>query len=177
MDHAAELARLLFRKPDLLLLDEPTNHLDIEAHLWFEKYLSSFPEGVVITSHDRAFLNQVATRILAIEPGEAVHHRGNYDDYLIARERPWRSSWRPAARQEREIQRQMRSSTVFAPRRPRRPRSRAGSNSWKRYRSLNCRGDPERSASHSAASPQRAGRIDAGERRQIVRRQRRLPGG
>ena len=104
----AELARLLFRNPDLLLLDEPTNHLDLEANLWFEKYLSSFPGGVVITSHDRAFLNQVANRILAIEPGEVVHHRGNYDDYLVARERALEIKQAAAARQEREIQRQMR---------------------------------------------------------------------
>jgi ATP-binding cassette subfamily F protein 3 len=104
----AELARLLFRKPDLLLLDEPTNHLDLEAHLWFEKYLSSFSGGVVVTSHDRAFLNHVANRVLAIEPGEAVHHRGNYDDYLVARERDLEVKQAAAARQEREIQRQMR---------------------------------------------------------------------
>ena len=104
----AELARLLFRKPDLLLLDEPTNHLDLEAHLWFEKYLSFFPGGVVTTSHDRAFLNQVANRILAIEPGEVVHHRGNYDGYLVARERALEIKQAAAARQEREIQRQMR---------------------------------------------------------------------
>ena len=104
----AELARLLFRNPDVLLLDEPTNHLDLEANLWFEKYLASFPGGVVITSHDRAFLNQVANRILAIEPGEAVHHRGNYDEYLAARERALEVKEAAAARQEREIQRQMR---------------------------------------------------------------------
>ena len=104
----AELARLLFRKPDLLLLDEPTNHLDLEANLWFEKYLSSFPGGVVITSHDRAFLNQATNRVLAIEPGEVVHHRGNYDDYLVARERALEAKQAAAARQEREIQRQMR---------------------------------------------------------------------
>ena len=104
----AELARLLFRKPDLLLLDEPTNHLDLEAHLWFEKYLSAFPGGVVVTSHDRAFLNHVANRVLAIEPGEVVHHRGNYDDYLVARERALEIKQAAAARQEREIQRQMR---------------------------------------------------------------------
>ena len=104
----AELARLLFRKPDLLLLDEPTNHLDLEAHLWFEKYLSSFPGGVVVTSHDRAFLNHVANRVLAIEPGEVAHHRGNYDDYLAARERALEVKQAAAARQEREIQRQMR---------------------------------------------------------------------
>ena len=104
----AELARLLFRRPDLLLLDEPTNHLDLEANLWFEKYLSSFPGGVVITSHDRAFLNQATNRVLAIEPGEVVHHRGNYDDYLVARERALEAKQAAAARQEREIQRQMR---------------------------------------------------------------------
>ena len=102
----AELARLLFRRPDILLLDEPTNHLDLEAHLWFEKYLSSFPGGVIVTSHDRAFLNQVAEQIMAIEPGEVVHHRGNYDDYLIARERAMEIKQSAAARQEREIQRQ-----------------------------------------------------------------------
>ncbi len=104
----AELARLLFRNPDVLLLDEPTNHLDLEANIWFEKYLSAFPGGVIITSHDRTFLNQVANRILAIEPGEVVHHRGNYDEYLVARERALEIKEAAAARQEREIQRQMR---------------------------------------------------------------------
>ena len=103
----AELARILFRKPDLLLMDEPTNHLDLEAHLWFEKYLSSFPGGVMVTSHDRAFLNQVANRVLAIEPSEVVHHRGNYDDYLVSRQKALEIKQAAAARQEREIQRQM----------------------------------------------------------------------
>ncbi len=104
----AELARLLFRNPDMLLLDEPTNHLDLEANIWFEKYLSAFKGGVVVTSHDRTFLNQVANRVLAIEPGEVVHHRGNYDEYLVARERALEIKEAAAARQEREIQRQMR---------------------------------------------------------------------
>ena len=104
----AELARLLFRNPDVLLLDEPTNHLDLEANIWFEKYLSAFKGGVVVTSHDRTFLNQVANRVLAIEPGEVVHHRGNYDEYLVARERALEVKEAAAARQEREIQRQMR---------------------------------------------------------------------
>lgn len=104
----AELARLLFQEPDILLLDEPTNHLDLEANLWFEKYLASFPGGVVVTSHDRAFLNQAANRVLAIEPGEVVHHQGNYDGYLVARERALEAKQAAAARQEREIQRQTR---------------------------------------------------------------------
>lgn len=104
----AALARILFRKPDLLLLDEPTNHLDLEANLWFERYLSSFRGGVLITSHDRAFLNQVATRVLAIENEGVALHKGNYDDYLEARGRYLEVLRSTAARQEREMQRQMR---------------------------------------------------------------------
>ncbi len=104
----AGLARMLFRKPDLLLLDEPTNHLDLDANLWFEKYLSAFQGGVLVTSHDRAFLNQVATQVLAIEPDEVSFLRGNYDDYLVARERSLQVKRAAAARQEREIQKQMR---------------------------------------------------------------------
>ena len=104
----AGLGRLLFRHPDLLLLDEPTNHLDLEANLWFEKYMASFQGGVIITSHDRAFLNQVATRVLAIEADEVVLMRGNYDDYLVARERSLKIKEAAAARQQREMKRQMR---------------------------------------------------------------------
>ena len=103
----ASLARILFRKPNLLLLDEPTNHLDLDANLWFEKYLTSFQGGVLVTSHDRTFLNQTATRVLAIEPDEVVLHRGNYDDYLVARERALQVKQAASARQEREIQKQM----------------------------------------------------------------------
>ena len=104
----AALAKLLFSKPDVLLLDEPTNHLDLEANLWFERFLASFNGGVIFTSHDRAFLNQTATMVLAIEPGEVVSLRGNYDEYLIARERSLKAKQSAAARQQREIQRQMR---------------------------------------------------------------------
>ena len=104
----ASLAKILYREPNLLLLDEPTNHLDLEANLWFEKYLTSFQGGVLITSHDRTFLNQIATKVLAIETDETVLHRGNYDDYLVARERTLEVKRAASARQEREVQKQMR---------------------------------------------------------------------
>ena len=104
----AALGKLLFRKPDVLLLDEPTNHLDIDANLWFEKYLSSFRGAVVVTSHDRAFLNQVATMVLAITPDEVMLVRGGYDDYLIASERSLQVKQAAEARQGREVQKQMR---------------------------------------------------------------------
>ena len=104
----AGLARLLFREPALLFLDEPTNHLDLDANLWFEKYLAGFPGGVLITSHDRAFLNQVATRVLAIEEDEVVLMKGDYDEYVAAREQSLQVKRAAAARQERRMQKQMR---------------------------------------------------------------------
>ena len=104
----AGLARILFRKPNLLFLDEPTNHLDLDANLWFEKYLAYFQGGVLVTSHDRAFLNQTATKVLAIEPDEVALHTGNYHDYLVARESTLQNKLAASARQQREIDKQMR---------------------------------------------------------------------
>ena len=109
----AVLAGILFKKPNILLLDEPTNHLDLDANLWFEKYLASFQGGVLVTSHDRAFLNQTATKVLAIEPDEVVLHTGNYDDYLVARESALQNKRAASARQEREIEKQMRFVEKF----------------------------------------------------------------
>ena len=107
------LARILFRKPNLLLLDEPTNHLDLDANLWFEKYLSNFQGGLLVTSHDRAFLDQTATKVLAIEPDEVALHTGNYHDYLVARESTLQNKRAAAARQQREIDKQMRFVEQF----------------------------------------------------------------
>lgn len=109
----AALAKLLFMQPDVLLLDEPTNHLDLYANLWFEKFLTAFSGSVVITSHDRAFLNEVATTVIALEPDEAVLYRGGYDDYLTARERSLEVKQAAAARQDREFDRQMKFVNRF----------------------------------------------------------------
>jgi ATPase subunit of ABC transporter with duplicated ATPase domains len=80
------LARILLLKPDALLLDEPTNHLDIESILWLERFLRAFEGALVITSHDRAFLNRVVNRIVEIDAGELLSYTGDFDFYERQRE-------------------------------------------------------------------------------------------
>ncbi|MCC6620960.1 MAG: ABC-F family ATP-binding cassette domain-containing protein [Deltaproteobacteria bacterium] len=75
------LAKILLLRPDLLLLDEPTNHLDIESILWLEKFLQGFEGALVLTSHDRDFLNRLVNRIVEIDAGDLVSYSGNYDFY------------------------------------------------------------------------------------------------
>lgn len=75
------LIKLLLKKPDLLLLDEPTNHLDMKTVEWLEDYLINYPKAVVIVSHDRAFLDAVATGVYELENGALHRYAGNYTQY------------------------------------------------------------------------------------------------
>lgn len=75
------LIKLLLEKPDLLLLDEPTNHLDMKTVEWLEDYLINYPKAVVIVSHDRAFLDAVATGVYELENGSLHRYAGNYTQY------------------------------------------------------------------------------------------------
>lgn len=78
----AALARALVRQPDLLLLDEPTNHLDIEMIRWLEQSLTAFRGAIVFISHDRAFIRNMATRIVDLDRGSLTSYPGNYATYL-----------------------------------------------------------------------------------------------
>lgn len=75
------LIKLLLEKPDLLLLDEPTNHLDMKTVEWLEDYLINYPKAVVMVSHDRAFLDAVATGVYELENGALHRYAGNYTQY------------------------------------------------------------------------------------------------
>jgi ATPase subunit of ABC transporter with duplicated ATPase domains len=75
------LARILLMQPDALLLDEPTNHLDLESIIWLERFLRDFSGALVLTSHDREFMNRLVTKIVEIDGGELTTYGGNYDFY------------------------------------------------------------------------------------------------
>src|SRR5881296_1651146 len=89
------LARVLLGRPDVLLMDEPTNHLDIESIIWLEQFLKSFPGALLMTSHDREFMNRIVSRIAEIDAGEIIAYSGDYDFY--ERERAIRETNQQAA--------------------------------------------------------------------------------
>jgi len=76
------VARILLEEPDLLILDEPTNHLDMHATDWFESFLKKFKGGILFVSHDRYFLDRVATRVAELEKGSICIRSGNYSNYI-----------------------------------------------------------------------------------------------
>ncbi|NP_001082556.1 uncharacterized protein LOC398565 [Xenopus laevis] len=80
------LARALFARPDLLLLDEPTNMLDVRAILWLESYLQTWPSTILVVSHDRNFLNAVATDIVHLHSQRLEAYRGNFESFLKTKE-------------------------------------------------------------------------------------------
>jgi ATPase subunit of ABC transporter with duplicated ATPase domains len=93
-------AKVLLGDPDVLLLDEPTNHLDIESILWLEKFLAQTRAALLMTCHDRDFMNRVVGRIVEIDGGELVSYSGNYDFYFG--ERALRETQREAAYQRQQ---------------------------------------------------------------------------
>jgi ATPase subunit of ABC transporter with duplicated ATPase domains len=108
------MARVLLGKPDVLLMDEPTNHLDIESIIWLEEFLASLRGALLMTSHDREFMNRVVSKIAEIDAGEITVYSGNYDFY--ERERAIREANREAAyaRQQAMLAKEQRFIERFA---------------------------------------------------------------
>ena len=102
------MARVLLGRPDVLLMDEPTNHLDIESIIWLEDFLKTMTGSLLMTSHDRDFMNRVVTKIAEIDSGEITVYSGNYDFY--ERERAIREANKEAAyaRQQAMLAKQQR---------------------------------------------------------------------
>jgi ATP-binding cassette subfamily F protein 3 len=97
------LAALLFSEPDLLLLDEPSNHLDLEATLWLENFLKSYPGTLVVISHERDLLNNVVDTILHLERGKITLYTGGYDSF--ERQRAERAAQIASAQAAQDAQR------------------------------------------------------------------------
>ena len=108
------MARVLLGRPDVLLMDEPTNHLDIESIIWLEGFLRALPGSLLLTSHDREFMNRVVTKIAEIDGGEITVYSGDYDFY--ERERAIREANREAAygRQQAMLAKEQRFIDRFA---------------------------------------------------------------
>lgn len=101
------LAAALVKSPELLILDEPTNHLDVDALEWLEEWLMRFNGGVLIVSHDRAFLDRIATHVLAIDPLDhsGRHIVGNYSDYIALTQAENEQQWAQWKDEQAEIAR------------------------------------------------------------------------
>ena len=99
------LARLLAMEPDILMLDEPTNHLDVETIHWLEDFLKAYRKTVIIISHDRYFLDNVANKILHIERGTGKLYNGNYTEFQRQREEAREAELRKYNNQQKEIAR------------------------------------------------------------------------
>lgn len=100
------LGRLLLSKPDIILLDEPTNHLDMDSIAWLETYLLNYPGAVFIVSHDRYFLDKVATKIVEIDNGKVSTFAGNYNAYSEKKALLRKAAYQAYLNQQQEIKHQ-----------------------------------------------------------------------
>lgn len=98
------LAKILLEEPDILLLDEPTNHLDLETTEWLEGFLKDYKGSVLIISHDRYFLDNVAMKIVELEFNRANIYMGNYSYYVLEKERRFLIDYRNYINQQKKIE-------------------------------------------------------------------------
>src|SRR6185503_13024267 len=153
----AHLARLLAREPDLLLLDEPTNHLDLEALLWFQDYLKTYPGSIVVISHDREFLNQIIGSIVEIRQSKLIRYRGNYDDYLEQREAAEAQLLAAYKNQQREIASLMEFANRFRAKASKASQAQSKLKQVERMEKIEAPTSDDRKVSFSFPQPQRGG--------------------
>ena len=108
------MAKILLGNFDVLLLDEPTNHLDIESILWLEQFLKSVPASLLMTSHDRDFMNRIVTKVVDIDGGDLVTYSGDYDFYVRERETREANQEAAYARQQAKLAKEQRFIERFS---------------------------------------------------------------
>ncbi len=153
----AHLARLLTQEPDLLMLDEPTNHLDLEALLWFQEYLKSYPGAVLMISHDREFLNQLVGSIVEIRHGRLTRYRGNYDEFLAQRAAAAQQQLAAYKNQQKEIERLQEFADRFRAKASKASQAQSKLKQIERMEKIEAPEAEESTVSFSFPQPQRSG--------------------
>ncbi len=153
----AHLARLLTQEPDLLMLDEPTNHLDLEALLWFQQYLKSYPGAILLISHDREFLNQLVGSVVEIRLSKLIRYRGNFDDFLVQREAHEVQMLAAYKNQQREIAHLMDFVTRFRAKNTKAAQAQSKLKQIDRMEKIEAPVSDEKEISFSFPQPQRSG--------------------
>ena len=153
----AHLARLLAQEPDLLLLDEPTNHLDLEALLWFQDYLKTYPGAILVISHDREFLNQLVGSVVEIRQSKLIRYRGNYDDYLVQREAAEEQLLAAYKNQQREIAHMMEFINRFRAKNTKAAQAQSKLKQIERMEKIEAPSGDDKKVSFSFPQPQRSG--------------------
>jgi ATP-binding cassette subfamily F protein 3 len=154
----AHLARLLAHQPGLLLLDEPTNHLDLEALLWFQDHLKTYPGAVLVISHDREFLNQLADCIVEIRQSRLIRYRGDYDHYLDQRQAQEEQFLAAYKNQQREIARLMEFVNRFRAKNTKATQAQSKLKQIERMEKIEAPGGEDRTIRFSFPQPLRSGR-------------------
>jgi energy-dependent translational throttle protein EttA len=101
------LCRILLKKPDVLLLDEPTNHLDAESVAWLEQHLARYEGTVIAVTHDRYFLDNVASWILELDRGEGIPFKGNYSSWLEQKQKRLQTEEKQSSRRQRTLEKEL----------------------------------------------------------------------
>jgi len=119
------LARILLMRPDVMLLDEPSNHLDLESLIWLEDFLKNYDGALLMTSHDREFMNRIVNKIIEIDGGSLTTYSGDYGFYEQQRAQNEKQQQAQFERQQAMLAKESSSSNVSrrAPRMPRRCRA------------------------------------------------------
>jgi ATP-binding cassette subfamily F protein 3 len=154
----SHLARLLVQEPDLLMLDEPTNHLDLDALLWFQEYLRSYPGAILLISHDREFLNRLVGSIVEIRQGHLFRYRGNYDEYLVQREANEAQLVAAYKNQQREIAHLQEFADRFRAKASKASQAQSKLKQIERMEKIEAPTSDERKISFQFPQPQRSGR-------------------
>ena len=109
----AKIARLLVMEPDLLILDEPTNHLDLLSLLWLQQYLKTYPGAILMISHDRDFMDEIAEKVYEIDNEKLVEYTGNYTQFTEEKEKRFKQLTKEYRNQQKEIERVQEFITRF----------------------------------------------------------------